>query len=417
MPKPIEVQFVHKASTKHTKGIHGQYTHQVCASLDIAKYDFRLNIEGYGWSKLFSYSEKHDEEEKTIIMDDEDRENEGDLVMAATHITPEAINFMAKYGRGLVCLTLTQERCEQLNLRLMVDKNQASFETNFTLSIEAAEGVTTGISAADRARTIQAAVAADAKPSDIVQPGHIFPIMAKKGGVLVRAGHTEAGCDLARLAGFEPSATIVEILNEDGTMARRPDLEEFAKEHQLKIGTIADLIEYRMNTENSVTKEFSTDWKTEFGDFKLHAYQDDIEGQVHIALVKGEIKPDDTTLVRVHIADVATDLLAREKKDQGSWTIRRALQRIADEGTGVVLLLGNQSSPNSILDRIAKLSGQERPTNSVQAQQSRATRTVGIGSQILVDLNVHKMRLLSPVKKYHSLAGFKLEAVEYIEDN
>lgn len=352
-----------------------------------------------------------------ILMDDEDRENEGDLVMASSMVRPDDINFMAKYGRGLVCLTLTQERCEQLNLRLMVDKNQASFETNFTLSIEAAEGVTTGISAADRARTIQAAVAADAKPSDIVQPGHIFPIMAKKGGVLVRAGHTEAGCDLARLAGFEPSATIVEILNEDGTMARRPDLEEFAKEHQLKIGTIADLIEYRMNTENSVTKEFSTDWKTEFGDFKLHAYQDDIEGQVHIALVKGEIKPDDTTLVRVHIADVATDLLAREKKDQGSWTIRRALQRIADEGTGVVLLLGNQSSPNSILDRIAKLSGQERPTNSVQAQQSRATRTVGIGSQILVDLNVHKMRLLSPVKKYHSLAGFKLEAVEYIEDN
>jgi 3,4-dihydroxy 2-butanone 4-phosphate synthase / GTP cyclohydrolase II len=352
-----------------------------------------------------------------ILMDDEDRENEGDLVMASSMVRPDDINFMAKYGRGLVCLTLTQERCEQLNLRLMVDKNQASFETNFTLSIEAAEGVTTGISAADRARTIQAAVAADAKPSDIVQPGHIFPIMAKKGGVLVRAGHTEAGCDLARLAGFEPSATIVEILNEDGTMARRPDLEEFAKEHQLKIGTIADLIEYRMNTENSVTKEFSTDWKTEFGDFKLHAYQDDIEGQVHIALVKGEINPDDTTLVRVHIADVATDLLAREKKDQGSWTIRRALQRIADEGTGVVLLLGNQSSPNSILDRIAKLSGQERPTNSVQAQQSRATRTVGIGSQILVDLNVHKMRLLSPVKKYHSLAGFKLEAVEYIEDN
>ncbi len=352
-----------------------------------------------------------------ILMDDEDRENEGDLVMASSMVRPDDINFMAKYGRGLVCLTLTQERCEQLNLRLMVDKNQASFETNFTLSIEAAEGVTTGISAADRARTIQAAVAADAKPSDIVQPGHIFPIMAKKGGVLVRAGHTEAGCDLARLAGFEPSATIVEILNEDGSMARRPDLEEFAKEHQLKIGTIADLIEYRMNTENSVTKEFSTEWQTEFGEFQLHAFQDDIEGQVHIALVKGEIKPEDATLVRVHIADVATDLLAKEKKDHGSWTIRRALQRIADEGTGVVLLLGNQSSPNSILDRIAKLSGHERPSNVAQAQQSRATRTVGIGSQILVELNVRKMRLLSPVKKYHSLAGFNLEAVEYIEDN
>ena len=357
-----------------------------------------------------------------VLLDDEDRENEGDLVMAASQISAESINFMAKFGRGLVCLTLTQQRCEQLNLKLMVDNNQASFETNFTLSIEAAEGVTTGISAADRARTIQAAVAADAKPVDIVQPGHIFPIMAKKGGILIRAGHTEAGCDLARLAGLEASATIVEILNEDGSMARRPDLEEFAKEHQLKIGTIADLIEYRMNTENSVNKEFCVDWLTEFGDFKLHAYTDDIEGQTHIALVKGEIKQDESTLVRVHIADIATDLLAREKKDLGSWTIRRALQKVAEEGTGVVLLLGNQSSPETILDRIArlsgaKLSGQDRPNSKEQAQQSRATRTVGIGSQILVDLNVHKMRLLSPLKKYHSLAGFKLQVVEYIEDN
>ncbi len=351
-----------------------------------------------------------------ILMDDEDRENEGDLIMASSLVRPDDINFMAKFGRGLVCLTLTQARCEQLNLRLMVDKNQAAFETNFTLSIEAAEGVTTGISAADRARTIQAAVAAEAKPTDIVQPGHIFPIMAKKGGVLIRAGHTEAGCDLARLAGLEPSATIVEILNEDGTMARRPDLEKFAKIHQLKIGTIADLIEYRMNTENSIEKEFSVDWPTEFGDFKLHAYKDDIEGQTHIALVKGEIKERDSTLVRVHIADVATDLLAREKKDRGSWTIRRALQKITDEGSGVVLLLGNQSSPSAILDRIAKLGGHKRQGASTQGKESRATRTVGIGSQILVDLGVHKMRLLSPLKKYHSLAGFSLQAVEYIED-
>ena len=351
-----------------------------------------------------------------ILMDDEDRENEGDLVMASSMVRPEDINFMAKFGRGLVCLTLTQERCQQLNLRLMVDQNQASFETNFTLSIEAAQGVTTGISAADRARTIQAAVAADAKPQDIVQPGHIFPIMAKKGGTLVRAGHTEAGCDLARLAGLEPSATIVEILNEDGSMARRPDLEKFAKQHQLKIGTIADLIEYRMNTEHSITKEFNLDWMTEFGEFKLHAYKDDIEGQTHIALVKGDIDPTHNILVRVHIADVATDLLAKEKKDRGSWTIRRALQKVAEEGQGVVLLLGNQSSPTAILDRIAALSGHQRNNNQEQAKQSRATRTVGIGSQILVDLNVHKMRLLSPVKKYHSLAGFSLQVVEYIED-
>ncbi len=362
-----------------------------------------------------------------ILMDDEDRENEGDLIMASSMVRPDDINFMVKFGRGLVCLTLTQERCEQLNLRLMVDNNQASFETNFTLSIEAATGVTTGISAADRARTIQAAVASDAKPSNIVQPGHIFPIMAKKGGVLVRAGHTEAGCDLARLAGLEASGTIVEILNEDGSMARRSDLEEFAKEHQLKIGTIADLIEHRMNTENSVTKEYEVDWQTEFGEFKLHAYKDDIEGQVHIALTKGEIKPETPTLVRVHLADVATDLLAREKKDKGSWTIRRALEKIAQEGFGVALLLGNQSSPNAILDRIAKLSANQLGDKSKQASteditsvkqnESKATRTVGIGSQILVDLGVNKMRLLSPIKKYHSLSGFNLEAVEYIEDN
>lgn len=351
-----------------------------------------------------------------ILMDDEDRENEGDLIMASSLVRPEDVNFMVKFGRGLVCLTLTQERCEQLNLRLMVDNNQASFETNFTLSIEAAEGVTTGISAADRARTIQAAVAADAKPSDLVQPGHIFPIMAKKGGTLIRAGHTEAGCDLARLAGLEASATIVEILNEDGSMARRSDLEAFAKTHSLKIGTIADLIEHRMNTENSIEKEFETNWQTEFGEFTMHAYKDDIEGQVHIALVKGEIKAETPTLVRVHIADVATDLLAREKKDRGSWTIRRALQKITEEGAGVVLLLGNQSSPTTILDRIARLAGHDRVNSAEQAKESKATRTVGIGSQILQDLNVHQMRLLSPVTKYHSLSGFSLQAVEYIED-
>jgi len=315
-----------------------------------------------------------------ILVDDEDRENEGDLVIASTKVTPETINFMARYARGLICLTLTQERCEQLDLSLMVGRNAASFETNFTISIEAAEGVTTGISAADRATTIQAAVASDARSSDIVQPGHIFPIMAKPGGVLNRSGHTEAGCDLARLAGLEPSATIVEILNEDGTMARRPDLEKFAKAHNLKIGTIADLIEYRMNTENTINKEFCTDWPTQYGDFKLHAFKDTIDGEAHIALVKGEIKPDDPVLVRVHVIDIATDLLAKEKKSLGSWTIHKALERIAEEGTGVVLLIGHLSSAEQILDRIAVL-------------------------------------LMSPVKKYRALSGFHLEVVEFIEDN
>ncbi len=351
-----------------------------------------------------------------ILMDDEDRENEGDLVMASTMVRPEDINFMARYGRGLICLTLTQERCEQLRLPLMTPQNGASFETNFTLSIEAAEGVTTGISASDRAKTIQAAVSPNAEPNDIVQPGHIFPIMAKQGGVLTRAGHTEAGCDLARLAGFEPSATIVEILNEDGTMARRADLEKVAKEHGLKIGTIADLIEYRMNTEHTIEEVLCVDWPTDYGDFKLHAFKDTIEGEAHIALVKGEIKPNEPSTVRVHVTDVATDLLGKSKKSQGSWTIQRAIEKVADEKTGVVLLLGNQSSATAVLDRIAFLSGQKTVSPKAQAQASRASRTVGIGSQILMELGVNKMRLLSPVKKYRALSGFNLEVVEYIED-
>ena len=353
-----------------------------------------------------------------ILMDDEDRENEGDLVMASTMVRPEDINFMARYGRGLICLTLTQDRCEQLRLPLMVGRNSASFETNFTVSIEASEGVTTGISAADRARTIQAAVSAEARPEDIVQPGHIFPIMAKPGGVLNRAGHTEAGCDLARLAGLEPSATIVEILNEDGSMARRPDLEKVAQDHGLKIGTIADLIAHRMHTELSVDEVLCVDWPTEYGEFKLHAYTDKIDGQTHIALVKGEISPEEPTLVRVHLMDYATDLLGKDKKSQGSWTMNRALAKVADEGKGVVLLLGNQSSPEAIIDRIATLAGAEQSKKAVKAQAaaSKASRTVGIGSQILMELGVHKMRLLSPVKKYIALSGYQLEVVEYIED-
>ncbi len=351
-----------------------------------------------------------------ILMDDEDRENEGDLVMASSMVRPEDINFMARYGRGLICLTLTQERCEQLRLPLMVGRNSASFETNFTVSIEAAEGVTTGISAADRAKTIQAAVSPNAVPEDIVQPGHIFPIMAKPGGVLTRAGHTEAGCDLARLAGFEPSATIVEILNEDGTMARRSDLEKVAKTHGLKIGTIADLIEYRMNTEHTIEEVLCVDWPTEFGEFKLHGFRDTIDGQSHIALVKGEIKPDEVTTVRVHVTDIATDLLGKSKKSQGSWTIMKAIEKIAGEESGVIVLLGNQTSPEALLDRIAVLSGQKTASAKAQAQESRASRTVGIGSQILMELGVHKMKLLSPVKKYRALSGFKLEVVEFIED-
>lgn len=351
-----------------------------------------------------------------ILMDDEDRENEGDLVIASTKVTAQDINFMARYGRGLICLTLTQERCEQLQLSLMVGRNSASFETNFTVSIEAATGVTTGISAADRARTIQAAVAKKALPSDIVQPGHIFPIMAKPGGVLSRSGHTEAGCDLARMAGLEPSATIVEILNEDGSMARRADLEKFAKLHNLKIGTIADLIEYRMNTEHTIEKQLCVNWQTPFGKFKLHAYKDTINGELHVALVKGDIKAKETILVRVHVTDIATDLLAKEKKSTGSWTIHQALEKVAVEEKGVVLLLGNRSSPDLILHRIASLAGENSPFKQNDAKASQESRTIGIGSQILIDLGVHKMRLMSPIKKYTGLSGFHLEVVEFIEN-
>ncbi len=350
-----------------------------------------------------------------VLMDDEDRENEGDLIMAASKVRPEDINFMARYGRGLICLTLTEQRCRQLNLPLMVQSNGARFSTNFTLSIEAAEGVTTGISAADRAETIRAAIAPDAKPADIVQPGHIFPIMAQPGGVLTRAGHTEAGCDLARLAGLEPAAAIVEILNEDGTMARRPDLEVFAAEHELKMGTIADLIEYRSLNETTVRKVSECEWPTRFGKFRLHTFQDTIDERVHFALVKGHIPESEPTLVRVHVADTLGDLLASQRGKPSSWPLDHAIARIGAEDHGVVVLLAGGESTDTILDRMRHLEAQDKG-ESAPGQRRSGSRRVGIGSQILAALGVHKMRLLSPQTKYKALSGFKLEVVEYITD-
>lgn len=350
-----------------------------------------------------------------ILVDDEDRENEGDLIMAADLIRPEDINFMARYGRGLICLTLTQGRCEQLELPLMVRSNGARYSTNFTLSIEAAQGVTTGISAADRATTIQTAVAPGAKPSDIVQPGHIFPIMAQPGGVLNRAGHTEAGCDLARLAGREPSAVITEILNEDGTMARRDDLEIFAKEHGLKMGTIADLIEYRRLHEKTIERCDECDWPTNFGNFRLISYRDTIDGEAHFALQRGEIKPDEPTLVRVHLADSLQDLLAA-KRDPKSWTLHRSMQRIADEGSGVIVLLGSRPTADELLQRVSAYAKEDKGEPVAKPDHDGGLRTIGIGSQILADLNIKKLRLLSSPKKYHALSGFKLEVVEYINE-
>lgn len=351
-----------------------------------------------------------------IIMDDEDRENEGDLVMAAEAVNADAINFMAKYGRGLICLPMTAERAERLDLRPQAVKNTARFSTAFTVSIEAAEGVTTGISAADRATTILAAVHKDANADDIAQPGHVFPIVARAGGVLTRAGHTEASCDLARLAGFEPAAVIVEILNEDGTMARRPDLEIFAKQHGLKIGTIADLIAYRMTTEKTVAKLVEIDIATRFGEFRLITYQDTIDERLHYAFVKGHIDSTEPTFVRVHVRDELTDILKAAQLSR-TWTLDDALARLATESHGVVVVLADSMSENEVILRLNALReqlGEHSESAQASVENSQTLRTYGIGAQILTDIGVEKMRLLSAPMRLTGLAGFKLEVVEYL---
>jgi 3,4-dihydroxy 2-butanone 4-phosphate synthase/GTP cyclohydrolase II len=349
-----------------------------------------------------------------ILMDDEDRENEGDLVIAAEMVRADDINFMATHARGLICLTLTRERCEQLNLPLMVQSNGAQFSTNFTMSIEAAEGVTTGISAADRAHTVRTAVKSGAKAEDIVQPGHIFPLMAQPGGVLSRAGHTEAGCDLARMAGFTPAAAIVEIMNDDGTMARRPDLEEFAQKHDLKIGTIADLIHYRTANEHTVTRDDAGVMVTEYGDFNYITYRDEIQNCTHIAMTLGEIKADQATFVRVHNRnEVLRDVVgAVAPGEEPKWTMRKALARVAQEGQGVVLLLdtGERIDMSDSVDLM--INGRQKSKVNVSA--SGAYLTVGTGSQILRDLGVGKMSLLSSPMKFNAISGFDLEIEEYI---
>ena len=345
-----------------------------------------------------------------VLMDDEDRENEGDLIMAAEHVTPEAINFMVTHARGLVCLPMTAERCRLLKLPLMVDKNSAQFSTNFTVSIEAAKGVTTGISAADRAQTILAAVNPDAVATDIVQPGHIFPLIAKEGGVLNRAGHTEAGVDLARLADCEPAAVIVEILNPDGSMARHPELEVFAREHGLKIGTIADLIEYRNLNETTIIKVAECELPTEFGDFQLHTFKDVIDEQIHYALVKGDIDPTDPALVRVHLHNTFSDLLGSTRGVNRSMNLPKAMQRIGEEG-GVLVLLG---AKENIEQQVQQFAAEDRGDVAAGKTWEGSSRTVGVGSQILVSLGVKKMKLLSKPVKYSGLSGYGLEVVEYI---
>jgi 3,4-dihydroxy 2-butanone 4-phosphate synthase / GTP cyclohydrolase II len=347
-----------------------------------------------------------------ILMDDEDRENEGDLIMVAEQVRPEDINFMATHARGLICLTLTRERCLQLDLPLMVSDNKSQHTTNFTVSIEAAEGVSTGISAADRALTVRAAVKANAKSSDVVQPGHIFPLMSQPGGVMSRAGHTEAGCDLARLAGFEPAAVIVEVMNPDGSMARRPDLEQFAKQHNLKIGTIADLIHYRAIKEKTVACINTRKVETLFGDFELRTYRDLARGDLHFVMVKGEITAE-PTLVRVHVMDLARDILSLQRPSIAGgkgWTYQDALKRVNEEGKGVVLLICHDESTSEVEESIDwLLSGkQQRRSPEVLYKQ------VGTGSQILRDLGVRKMRVMSAPMRYSALSGFDLEVVEYV---
>jgi len=347
-----------------------------------------------------------------VLMDDEDRENEGDLIMAASKVRPEDVNFMARYGRGLICLTLTRDRCRQLRLPLMVTETDLDHGTNFTVSIEAAEGVTTGISAYDRAHTIRTAVAPDARPEHLRQPGHIFPLMAQPGGVLTRAGHTEAGCDLVRIAGLEPAAVIVEILNEDGTMARRPELEAFAREHDLKIGTIADLIRYRLEKERSVERIAERDIETDFGPFRLHCYEDHVNGTVHLALVRGSLERDKVPLVRVHLKDTVRDLVGAHE-DGHSWSLRSAMERIAREGAGVVVLLRPHESPLEIAEAVRSA---ERSVAAGQARGAQVLRTYGIGAQILRDLDITRMRVLSAPKQMHGLSAFGLEVAEYVDE-
>ena len=350
-----------------------------------------------------------------ILVDEEDRENEGDLVLAADHVTAEAVNFMAKYGRGLICLTLTRERCQQLNLPLMVRDNGTSMGTNFTVSIEAATGVTTGISAADRALTIQTAVAPNAKPSDLVQPGHIFPLMAQPGGVLIRSGHTEAGCDLAAMAGCSPTSVICEIMKDDGSMARLPDLLEFAQEHQLKIGSIADLIQYRSQHESIVVREGEREFTTPWGKFQGVIYRDKPSSCIHIALVHGKPTEDKETLVRVHEPVTVLDFL-EAKVSTHSWPLAQALQQIASSKAGVAVLLNASGiaapSDSDWLAQFQKLNG-SKTEDSIPLARKTDFRSYGIGAQILKDIGVGKMRLLANPNPVPSLSGYKLEVTGY----
>lgn len=351
-----------------------------------------------------------------VLLDDEDRENEGDLVMIAEQVKPDDINFMAKYGRGLICLTLDRDRCEKLQLPLQVRDTHYQQTTNFTLSIEAASGVTTGISAADRAKTTQVAVAVDAKASDIVMPGHVFPIMAQSGGVLNRAGHTEAGVDLARLADAKvPACVICEIMNEDGTMARLPELVEFSMQHNLKMGTIADLIHYRMENESTIQRSAQATIQTDYGEFKVITYHDDIADTGAMALIKGEIKAEQPTLVRVHVQESLLDLFTNSHRAEGSWSLHSAMQQVSKEGKGVVVILQSHETMDQLMSRVSRIDEGIEDKEQSTDQQRSVLRTYGLGSQILADLGIKKMRVMGHAIKTPGMSGFGLEAVGYLE--
>ncbi|AOF87168.1 3,4-dihydroxy-2-butanone-4-phosphate synthase [Hydrogenophaga sp. RAC07] len=347
-----------------------------------------------------------------ILVDEEDRENEGDLVLAADHVTPEAINFMARFGRGLICLTLTKERCERLRLPPMVPRNGTKMGTAFTISIEAAEGVTTGISAADRARTVQVAVAPNAVATDLVQPGHIFPLQAVEGGVLMRAGHTEAGCDLAAMAGCSPSAVICEIMKDDGTMARLPDLQLFAAEHGLKIGTIADLIEHRSRNESLVHKLGTRPLNTAFGEFSATAFRDEPSGALHLALVKGQWNPDQSVDVRVHEPLSVLDAL-EVGRSMHSWSLEASLRHISEAGAGVAVLLNCGETAGQLL---AQFEGTARSAQAPERGRMDL-RTYGVGAQILRECGVQKMRLMGNPRRMPSMTGYGLEITGYLSRN
>ncbi len=346
-----------------------------------------------------------------VIVDDEDRENEGDIIMAAELVRPADINFMVTHARGLVCLSLTRERCRQLGLPPMVHANTSQHHTNFTVSIEAAEGVTTGISAYDRAHTIRTAVRPDVKPQDLSQPGHIFPLMAQPGGVLNRAGHTEAAADLAMMAGLEPAGVLVEILNDDGSMARRPELERFAQMHGLKIGSIEELIRYRLGTEHTVERVDERDIETEHGLFRLHTYRDRVSHVLHFALLRGQADAQVPTLVRVHVQNPLADALHWRRADFGP-AVGEVLARIAHEGRGALVLLGEPTSPEALLTRLRSVPAPDPDTPSDGALAE--WRRNGAGGQILAGLGLGKLRVLGTPRRQVGLAGFGLDVVEYV---